>query len=269
MKNLLIIITFGISVFSFGQVNCNILPTEAEQKACEIYNNVLTLVQGSKETQILLDQAIYLAPNFASAYKEKSVPYFKRGFILEGLNLINKAIELDPKSHLCYRASWYFQSSSYKLFIDDMERYYSLPNAYHQHTPSGQKDMRLLLAMAYAKLGNTPKGLEIMEQYIENTEKSGDFFPTDYYTLGVLYVLYKNYEKAIDAFNKQITVEKNFPDTYYYMGLAYEGLSKNAEAKESYQKALLLFDSPIKLQNEYRCYSVYLSEVVVALKQYK
>ena len=44
--------------------------------------------------------------------------------LFEGFKLLNKAVELDARSHLTYRAYWYFQNRNYKMCINDLERYY-------------------------------------------------------------------------------------------------------------------------------------------------
>ena len=90
-----ILITFIVNMtFSFAQTNCFIYPEgSGERKACELSYKAIEYRQGSKESQILFDSAIAVGPKFAWAYYEKSVPYFKRGFLHEGLQILNKAIE--------------------------------------------------------------------------------------------------------------------------------------------------------------------------------
>ncbi len=73
---------------------------------------------------------------------------------------------------------------------------------------------------------------------------------SDYHVLGLLYVHNKQYNKAIEAFEKQFTIVDNIADAYYYLGLAYKGKSNIEEATIQFNKALLL----LKDTNRHRIY---------------
>ena len=178
---LFIILCFSLS--SLAQPNCHIYPEgSGERKACELSYKAIEYAQGSKESQLLFDQAIAIGPKFAWAYYEKSVPYFKRGFLYEGLQILNKAIELEPKEYLCYRAYWHWQYQNYKLCIQDLETYYSLPRAYIQFTPGGDKDMRIILGLAYAKHGDFKKGIRTIQNCMDSYDYESDIGLTDYHS---------------------------------------------------------------------------------------
>ncbi len=100
------VLSITIAHLSFGQGNCLIYEKNSgERKACELSYQAIGYKQGSRESQILFDSAIAIGPNYAWAYYEKSVPYFKRGLLNEGIKLLNKAVALEPGNHyLCYRA---------------------------------------------------------------------------------------------------------------------------------------------------------------------
>ncbi|MEO0337824.1 MAG: hypothetical protein AAF242_01290 [Bacteroidota bacterium] len=154
-----LILFLAQSHFLFSQGNCLIYPEDSgERIACELSYRALEYRQGSKESQLLFDYAIKIGPKYAWAYYEKSVPFFKRGMLAEGLSLINKAIDLEPYNYLYYRAYWYFYNCSYDYCIRDLEELYTLYKAGYTTTPSGELEMRLLLAMAYAQNENLPKG---------------------------------------------------------------------------------------------------------------
>ncbi len=48
-----------------------------------------------------------------------------------------------------------------------------------------------------------------------------------------------NYEEALQVLIKAVTVQNNFDEGYYWLGMCYEKLNKPAEAIQSYQTALL------------------------------
>ena len=242
MKKISILLVLIYNITAYSQGNCLIFPKESgERKACELSYKAIEYSQGSKESQLIFDKAISVGPKYAWAYYEKSVPYFKRGFLYEGLQILNKAIELEPVEYLCYRASWYWQYKNYDLCIQDLERYYALPNAYMQFTPGGEMNMRIILALAYAKKKNYEKAIETIVNYMNLPEFKKFIGFSDYHVLGLLYVLNKQYDKAIEVFKKQFTVINTIADTYYYLGLAYQGKEDTKEATLQFNKALELF----------------------------
>lgn len=86
-----------------AQVNCSIFTEENCRKACEISNQAGEF-QGLSLSQLAFDKAIEICPTYDDAYFEKSVPYLKTGDFVTWKALIDKAVELNPKEHLGYRA---------------------------------------------------------------------------------------------------------------------------------------------------------------------
>lgn len=270
MKKIILLLLFLYNTCVYSQINCYIYPEGSkERKACELSHKAIKYKQGSRKSQLLFDESISASPNFSWSYAEKSIPYFKRGFLLKGLELLNKAVELEPKRYLCYRAYWFFQYKNYMLCIKDLEKYYSLPNSYNELTPGGDKDMRILLGMSYAKLGEFKKGISIIEGCVRDNEKDKEFFFTDYSILGMLYFKNNEYNKALSALKIQIGIANNFPDTHYYLGLTYIKLNRLQKAKFHLKKALRLFESNSRIKNGYLCFRVYKSDVKKELKMLK
>ncbi|MBC8754318.1 tetratricopeptide repeat protein [Kordia sp. YSTF-M3] len=268
MKKGLIIALLSCTSYMYSQGNCLIYPEGSnERKACELAHQRENLKQGSRESQIMFDSILKINPNYAWAYMEKSVAYLKRGLITEGLRLLDKAVELEPRYNLTYRAYWHFQNRNYKLCIKDLERFYALPNAFiYEMTPGGDKDMRILLGMSYAKLGNYEKGIETIENCLKSYKREEDFGLTDYHTLGMLYVKNKQYKKALEIFDKQLKITEDYPDSYYYIGLAYKALNKPEKAKVNFQKAKDKFLDGYHIRNGYLCYKVYYLDVTNELE---
>ena len=240
---LLFISLFLYSKALTGQGNCLVYPEDSgERIACELSYRALEYPQGSKESQILFDAAIRIGPKYAWAYYEKSVPFFKRGLLAEGVSLINKAIELEPRQYLYYRAYWYFYNRSYEHCIQDLEALYTIHQAAYTSTPGGELEMRLILGMAYAQTGDLSKGIHwiqnLMDSYEAQPSLKGFY---DHFCLGVLYYQNGQYELAQAEFEKQLKVDANFADTYYYLGLVQEKASQSAQAKTYYQQALERF----------------------------
>lgn len=235
----LLILSFYCTMLT-GQGNCLVFDEDSgERLACELSHRASEYKQGSKESQLLFDHAIRLGPDYAWAYYQKSVPFFKRGMFAEGVSLINKAIELEPRNYLYYRAYWYFYNRSYEYAIKDLEALYVTHQSTYNTTPGGELEMRLILAMAYAQSGNVPKGIEwikdLMGKYQNQPHLKGVF---DHFCLGVLYYHNKQLNLAKAELDKQLEVDDKFADTYYYLGLIYEQLSDQNLANQNFREAL-------------------------------
>ncbi len=223
-----------------AQGNCLVFPENSgERKACELSYLAVEESQGSKESQALFDKAIQIGPNYAWAYYEKSVPFFKRGMFAEGVSLINKAIELEPQNYLFYRAYWYFYQRSYEFCIQDLEQLYSVHQPSYVTTPGGELEMRLLLAMAYAQSGNVSKGIDwilhLMDKYKDQPQLKGFY---DHFCLGVLYYKNNQFDLAESELEKQLIVDDTFADTYHYLGLIKEKQAEKKIAEGYFKQAM-------------------------------
>ncbi len=262
MSKHLIILFFSIFQFTLAQPNCFIYDENSpERKACNLCYKAIEEKQGSKASQLLFDEAIAIAPNFDWAYYEKSVPYFKRGFLKEGQDILNKAVALKPLDYLCYRAYWYWQYKNYELCIKDLETFYALPKSYFQTTPGGEKNMKIILGLAYGKMGNYEKGIKIIEDFIKSYDSESDIDLTDYHSLGLLYFFDKQYNKAITAFKNQITIFDDVPDTYYFLGLAHKAKSETNLATTNFQVAYEKYTKPGRFININAGFKVYKSDI--------
>lgn len=67
--------------------------------------------------------------------------------------------------------------------------------------------------------------------------------------VGQTYLLNKEYEKAIVKFSAALKINAHDPEIYYYLGLAYEGAGKLAEAVNMYDKTLALDSSFTNAEN--------------------
>lgn len=232
----------SVNVLS-GQGNCLVYPADSDERiACELSYRALEYPQGSQPSQLLFDAAIRIGPNYAWAYYEKSVPFFKRGLLAEGVSLINKAIELEPRNYLYYRAYWYFYNRSYEYCISDLEELYTVHQASYVTTPSGELEMRVILALAHAQSGDVARGIYWMldlKEYCEGQPSLRGYY--DHFCLGLLYYMDHKYALAESEFEKQINFHSEFADTYYYLGLIKARISDFSAAEAYWQQALAKF----------------------------
>src|SRR5262245_44607779 len=106
MKKIVVILFMLMPFVGIGQPNCNIYKTPGNESC---YNACMIAVkaadrQGARDSQEEFDKAIALCPKLDYAYFEKAVPYLKRGDLKSWKVMIDKAVELDPSTHLGYRA---------------------------------------------------------------------------------------------------------------------------------------------------------------------
>jgi tetratricopeptide (TPR) repeat protein len=191
---------------------------------------------------LLFDSAIVFSPHFDYAYYQKAVPYLKRGFLEEGIKLLNKAVELAPLDHLTYRATWYFQHESYAYCRRDLERFYAMDGAYLSYTIGGGLEMRILLGIVYSKMGENEKAVETVLVAIDEYP-SRDFMGIyDYHTLGILQYFNGDYATAQETLEKSIAVNAEIADTYYFLALVEEELGNATAAHQRLQESINRFE---------------------------
>lgn len=197
-----------------AQINCNSIEGKDCKKACEIYNKVSDY-QGWNFSQEGFDEAIELCPNFADAYREKSVPYLKNGDFITWKTLIDKAVEIDPKSHLGYRGWCKFQFlRDFKGAIADIETLEQITQGdYLGYSSNGDYELRIMKAMCYSALGKNEKAASIIENQLAKTNHKPGIY--DYYQLGVTYFKLEKYDKALENFEKQ-SKHNDFAENIYF-----------------------------------------------------
>lgn len=236
-----------------GQVNCKAFENENCKKACELAN-LAEIVQGQKYSQIAFDEAIKLCPNFDYAYREKSVPYLKRGDFVTWKYLIDKAVEINPKANLGYRGWCQFQFlRNYDSAIEDIENFEELVGEDNVgSSQNGDHNLEIVKALCYKGKGDKIKAIQIMERQLSKEKYSPMLF--DYYHLGVLYYELQNYVKAKDCFDKQINNNDYYAEPYYFLSLIYLKLNNKIEAERMIDKALNYYSNDKYLKDFYNVF---------------
>ncbi len=110
-------------------------------------------------------------------------------------------------------------------------------------------------ATAHYKLGVSYYGENNIQKAFVEFRKAFELNPEDKDVLnmtGIIYLLhYEDFPKAIDFFQKAISVDPDFSEAHNNLGFAYEKSRKFNEAIDSYKKALsnLLYMTPEKAYN--------------------
>jgi len=162
--------------------------------------------------------------------------YFKKGLLLENLKRNEEAISIykkalqhspDDKEIKGRLAILYRYSNQYQEVIDLLE-----PTLSQYPDNSGFK---LLIAECYYFLENTDKTKEILQPLT----KMKSIPWTVYELLGRVELEGKNYDQAIEHFNKVIKMDITNRYGWLFLGFAYSDMGQLKEAEETYRKAVI------------------------------
>lgn len=221
MRTILYILFVLIGVQSAAQRNCNVYPSGSkEQTACWQYSNGCDEPQGSKPSQQYFDSAISVCPTFALAWYEKSVPYLKRGDFKTWRELLDKAVELEPKQYLADRGWCLFKFlKDYNNALADLLLVDSLRQGVPSHTGDDEYDLRILIALSYRELGDTDNALIWFGKSISDQRSAAKHGNYDYLHRAItLYRMGRFNEAALDI-EEALKVYPQLADAHYYKAL--------------------------------------------------
>ncbi len=270
MKNVLALL-FVITTFHvFGQPNCEIYNSIDNQncyKACKLAIQASDK-QGLKESQIQFDEAIALCPNFGWAYFEKSVPYVKRGEFLTWINLIDQAVEFNPRAHMGYRGWFKYQFlRDYKGALADLTQFSKLQKNIG-FSQNGNYHLDIVKALCHKGLGNNIEAIRIIEETLSNPNYSVGFY--DYLHLGVAYLKEKDYDKAKIVLEKQLETHDSLAETHFYLAMIYKHKKLINKFKEHLKKSKEKYLKGERLTDPYTIPmdKIYLKEIEDELSLY-
>lgn len=169
-------------------------------------------------------------------YMEYSVVKFnKAGDFHTGFKYLNKAVELNPTSHLGYRGWIRLRKiRDYDNALVDFDRLDSLtPN--FVDAPWGE-DIDFLRGECYFGKKDYQKAIELFNRNLKNQKEDWADIHSFVY-LGLCEYELGNYEKAITEFQRALKQTENVPESYFGMAKAYQKLGQIEMAKENILKA--------------------------------
>lgn len=197
--------------------------------------------QFSKEYQIILDESLEIDPTFDYAYWAKSIAYLKSGDFVTWKELIDKAVNYNPKAHLGYRGWCRYQFfRDYKGAIKDIEKLDSLVDYDIGHSQNGTYHLNIARGLCYKAIGEKEKAIEIIEKQIKLNEIEDFVGAYDYLHLGVLYYETAQFEKAIETFRKQ-SENNELSENQYYLALTHKKKNDIRLYKSCLEKAKELY----------------------------
>lgn len=164
-------------------------------------------IRFSRRVHEFVDQSIY---DIGGKIERIDLPVFHRGYadleilkkkIERNKRLLELALDENPSDHNL----WVYMGKTY-VTLDDLD--------------SAERCYR--------------KAIEIAE---ENRNRFGSlYFLQSAYTDLAILVSKDRMEEAIELFNRAITIDPNFPDTYYHLGMVYYNKGLFREAYEAFKK---------------------------------
>lgn len=219
---------FGFFFFSF--VGC------AQDKQFYIDKAFKNYPQTSKGFRDCIEKGIQIYPNEAELWREIATSYFKSGEYAPAIKYINKAVELDPKSWLGYRAfmKCVFMKD-YAPAIEDFKQALALKNQYYEmdHT------YHFYIAISYLKLNQLDSADHYMAQSLklQMPDGKGSGHYIDWFYWGLIKYQQKDYKKALVYYDNSLNQYSNFPDAMYYKALILGSKKEKQQAKELLTKA--------------------------------
>ena len=206
------------------------------------------------------DKAIEYDQKNSNAWMKRSVRFNKAGDFKKGFEYLDKAVELNPSSHLGYRGWIRLRKiRDYDKALIDFDQLDSLtPNVVD--APWGE-DIDFLRGECYFGKKNYQKAIELFNRSIKNQKEDWADIHSFVY-LGLSEYELGNYEKAITEFKRALKQSESIPESYFGMAKAYQKLEELEKAKESILKAEKNITS--KRDDYYNEYlnEIYLSEVL-------
>ena len=205
--------------------------------------------QGSYYSAFMLDLLIKNNPNNEKILWESSVAYNKRGENKEGMRRLYKVIEMNPRDYLGY-SGWLKQLrfKDYENALKDFHRLDKLSKI--TEYPWGE-NIYYLMGLSHQGLGNQDSAIYYYDKFIASEKKPENIYPRMYTFRGKVEADRNNYEKALDFYNKTISLDKNIAEAYYYKAETYQALKQNDSAKINYNKSLDLINKGYKDQDPY------------------
>ncbi|MDR3006904.1 MAG: hypothetical protein LBV59_03155 [Sphingobacterium sp.] len=225
--------------------------------------------QGTYRSQFYLDSAIRLCPNLAKAWREKGVPFLKRGDYATWLNCLNRAIEISPADFLDIRA-WSKAKflHDYKGALEDFKNFDLL----RPENPKviGDYNIYTWMALCESGLDHYKLALEYANKSIAISSKEhGEEWVGmyDFLYRGNIKLVLKDYKGALEDFDKQLRNSDKLAEGYYYKGLALLGQKRKKDAKKSFEKSVYYFVNGYTMLDPYveMPFKVYINDAKIEL----
>jgi tetratricopeptide (TPR) repeat protein len=198
-------------------------------------NGALQHSYNSYQWDLYLDSLIAICPQIPDSYREKAIPLIKKGDYGKAFPLEDKAVELDPKKWIAYRAflKCIFSKDYEGAILDFDEAQKLVPNQFvMDHSYDFFKGISNL------ELGNFEEAERNMladNKLQTKGNKNVKAHYNSYLYLGILYLRSQNYQKALVNLSETLNQYEEMTEANYYLAMVYGALGKPKE-REKYLK---------------------------------
>jgi tetratricopeptide (TPR) repeat protein len=222
--------------------------------------------QGSLFSQTLFNILKYQHPDYSDVYFEQSVAFNKYGYHHKGFELLDQAVELDPKMHLGYRG--YMKLRFLRDFdgaLADLNRLDTLTPNFND-APWGE-NIDFLRGECHYGNKDYLKAIECFERNVKNQSEGWADIQSFVY-LGMCEYEIGNYVKALTNLNKALYQSDKTTEAYFHLAKVYKAIDSLPKARESLIKARESL--AYKRDDSYNEYlnEIYLSDIQKLEKQY-
>ena len=192
-------------------------------------------MQGVHLSQSMFEILKFQDPLNSEIYFEQSVPFNKRGDYQRGFELLDKAVQYNPRDYLGYRG--YMKLRFLRDFDGAIKDFDALdkmtPNVID--SPWGE-DIDFVRGEAYYGLGKYQKAIEHFNKTIENQGEEWAEIQS-YVYLGLSQHKLGNLNKAIIAYNRAIHQSIYVCEAHLGLAIVYKEIGDTEKAKEHVLKA--------------------------------
>jgi len=219
------------------------------KEALKFYKIGRSLPQGSTESQCFFDLSIEADDTFSYAYFEKSVPFNKRGNYVKGFELLNKAVELNPKMHLGYKG-WLrlVKLKDYHGCIGDLTELKNIKSRSFNIKAWGN-NVDYLIGLSHLGLKEYTKAIYYFNLTIREDKEEINLNHQLYKAIALY--MKEELEQSIQILNTCINHNHNFIEAYYYLGVIYFKKRNKYKATTNFNICLSLYKKGFKARNPY------------------
>lgn len=187
-----------------------------------LYTHDCKLMDANARAHLYLGNEIIR--NMVAAEKD---PVRRTALSLEGISELKKSLAIYPENE----EAWNTIAAGY-MQVDSIDQ----AAAYFQKAASAHPEDLSNLAGLYLAKGEYKKAIDL---YKTITEKNPNF-ADGFLNMGVCYGTIKEYDQAINAFNKALSLQPNDAKIYYYLCTAYKFKGDMVNYEKNYQEAFRL-----------------------------
>lgn len=208
------------------------------------YEEFFQTHQGTPRAMTLLDEILELDSSNAEAWREKSIPYLKRGLPHQWYENYKHAIEFGAEEWIGWRGyNYLFFYKDFRRAINDFNATDSLNPEAIDHPQAMSVD--LLRGIAYFGLQSLDTSLFFFDKYIhdemENGAGLGFIDQTAFLYRGLIFQKQQNHLLAIESFKTGLKIFEESADLHFHLSRSFLALKNLTIAQEECHKAAVNF----------------------------